>query len=196
MAAFTPDRTPNGTKHTAFGAFRARSVVAISSTPTFSTGWGVLGSLGIERAGTHSSGSWVRLSQLMRLACSGYFCGAGQSSGAGGLSIGTRGRCSSAVSLSPACSLVAQSPAGMKSWMNANAGAVITTNMSAATKAAANTIFTLLKMATSLRVFSSPDPYNLVYVPSARTDFEAIDTKRARLSYRLVVLSSCPYSPK
>src|SRR5215213_6342598 len=43
MAAFTPDRTPNGTKHTAFGAFRARSVVAISSTPTFSTGWSVLG---------------------------------------------------------------------------------------------------------------------------------------------------------
>src|SRR5215216_7820698 len=100
--------------------------------------------------------------------------------------MGTCGRCSSAVSLSPACSLVAHWPAGMNSWMNANAGAAITTIMSAATKAAANTIFTLPKMETSLRVLTPPpDPYNLVYVPSARTDFEAIDTKRARLSYRL-----------
>ena len=87
--------------------------------------------------------------------------------------MGTCGRCSSAVSLSPACSLVAHWPAGMNSWMNANAGAAITTIMSAATKAAANTIFTLPKMATSLRVLSSPDPYNLIYVPSARTVFDS-----------------------
>src|SRR5215211_7557492 len=100
--------------------------------------------------------------------------------------MGTCGRCSSAVSLSPACSLVAHWPAGMKSWMNANAGAVITTNMSAATKAAANTILALLKMATSFRVLTTPppDPYNLLYVSSARTVFDSSHQKRARLSYR------------
>ena len=40
----TSDRAPNGTKHAAFGAFGARSLVPISPMPTFSTGWGVLGS--------------------------------------------------------------------------------------------------------------------------------------------------------
>jgi hypothetical protein len=34
----------SGTKHAVFGALRARFVVTFSSTPSFSTGWSVLGS--------------------------------------------------------------------------------------------------------------------------------------------------------
>src|SRR5215211_8384639 len=37
-----PNRAPNGTKHAAFGALRARFEAADRSAATFSTGWGVL----------------------------------------------------------------------------------------------------------------------------------------------------------
>jgi hypothetical protein len=37
-----------GTKYAGFEAFGDRLVVAISSIPPFSTGWGVLGSSGVE----------------------------------------------------------------------------------------------------------------------------------------------------
>jgi hypothetical protein len=33
----------SGTKHAVFGALRARFAVTLSSTPTFSTGWRILG---------------------------------------------------------------------------------------------------------------------------------------------------------
>jgi hypothetical protein len=79
-----------------------------------------------------------------------YFWGAGQSSGAGGCSIGTRGRCDSAVSLSPALSLAAHWPAGMNSWMNANAGAAVMVSINAETKAAASKTENFLLNNTSL----------------------------------------------
>jgi hypothetical protein len=68
-------------------------------------------------------------------------------------------RAASALSLSPAFSPEAafgQEPAGVTSWINANAGAAIETIMSAATKAAANTILARLNnVGTSLLFFPS-----------------------------------------
>src|SRR5215207_1662057 len=53
---------------------------------------------------------------------------------------------SSAVSLSPACSLAAHSPAGMVVWMNAIAGAVIMPSSITEVTAVASTFFILLKI--------------------------------------------------
>jgi hypothetical protein len=107
-----------------------------------------------------------------------YFWGAGHSSGAGGVSIGTRGRCDSAVSLSPACSLAAHWPAGMNSWMNANAGAAVMVSINAETKAAASKTESFLLNNTSLcppfphqpghGIAAVPFCTYLLYVPLAR----------------------------
>ncbi len=83
-----------------------------------------------------------------------YFWGAGHSSGAGGVSIGNRGRCDAAVALSPAWSLAAHWPAGMNSWMNANAGAAEMVSINAETKAAASKTDSFLLNKISL--YSSP----------------------------------------
>jgi hypothetical protein len=95
-----------------------------------------------------------------------YFWGAGHVSGAGGVSIGTRGKCASAVSLSPARSLAAHWPAGMNSWMNANAGAAVApTNSSDAAVTATSVLLTL-------RTTVSFHPYPqsmLVYPTTAET---------------------------
>src|SRR5215210_5574629 len=68
----------------------------------------------------------------------GYFYGAGQVSGAGGCAIGTRGRFAWAVVFSPAWSLAAHWPAGMKAWMNANAGAAVATSRTPTTTTTKN----------------------------------------------------------
>ena len=73
------------------------------------------------------------------------YYGAGHVSGAGGVSMGRRGSCASAVSLSPACSLAAHSPAGMNSWMNAKAGEAIMTISTDAVTSAASVLLSLLK---------------------------------------------------
>src|SRR5215213_3187874 len=101
--------------------------------------------------------------------------------------MGTCGRCSSAVSLSPACSLVAHWPAGMNSWMNANAGAAITTIMSAATKVATNNNLALLTIGTSLHV--PHRPHTTLYGPqmqSVRVRISQYQLLKARTSQNSV----------
>jgi hypothetical protein len=87
-----------------------------------------------------------------------YFWGAGHSSGAGGVSTGTRGRCDSAVGLSAAWwwdALAAHLPAGMNSWMNANAGAAVMDSINTEIKAAATKTDSFFLNNTSLQP-SSP----------------------------------------
>src|SRR5215207_7758482 len=107
--------------------------------------WNTWVNMGEKKGRRPVSGPTLRAAPLER-----YFWGAGHSSGAGGVSIGTRGRCASAVSLSPAWSLAAHWPAGMNSWMNANAGEAIITISSDAVITAASDFLSLLNRASFL----------------------------------------------
>jgi hypothetical protein len=102
-----------------------------------------------RRASDYSKGRSPSWAPAVLLARRSY--GAGQVSGAGGVSIGTRGRWASAVSLSPAISLCAHWPAGMNSWMNAKAGAAVRLSIrSDAAATATSVLLSLIKVVSSL----------------------------------------------